>query len=207
MVFEVKLSMSLKDSYEKYRRSGIFFVITGPSGVGKTTIMEHTLGRDERLAYSISHTTRDRRPEEVDGEDYYFVDREEFERLKNEDKFLEWAEIYGDYYGTSRGEIGRIKREGRDPFLDIDVQGADQLRADPSVDAVFVFLAPPSLEELERRIVNRGAESSETRKRRMKVAREELSRIPEFDYLIVNKKLERAVEELEAVIKAERLKV
>lgn len=199
--------MSLKDSYESYRKNGIFFVITGPSGVGKTTIMDHTLKSDERLAYSTSHTTRDRRPEEFDGEDYYFVEREEFERLKKEDGFLEWAEIYGDYYGTSRREIDRIKREGRDPFLDIDVQGAAQLRADPSVEAVFVFLAPPSLEELERRIVHRGAESPEVREKRMEVARKELSRIPEFDYLIVNKKLKRAVEELEAVIKAERLKV
>ncbi|MBS3735708.1 MAG: guanylate kinase [Candidatus Bipolaricaulota bacterium] len=199
--------MSLKDSYESYRKNGIFFVITGPSGVGKTTIMDHTLESDERLAYSISHTTRDRRPEEVDGEDYYFVDREEFEGFRKEDRFLEWAEIYGDYYGTSREEIDRIKREGRDPFLDIDVQGAAQLRADPSVNPVFVFLAPPSLEELERRIDNRGAESPEVKEKRMGVAREELSRIPEFDYLIVNEKLKRAVEELEAVIKAERLKV
>ncbi|MFB6214952.1 MAG: guanylate kinase [Candidatus Bipolaricaulia bacterium] len=199
--------MSTNDSYAEYRRNGIFFVITGPSGVGKTTIMDRTLERDERLAYSISHTTRDKRPEEVDGEDYYFVDRGEFERFKKEDRFLEWAEIYGDYYGTSREEIDRIKSNGRDPFLDIDVQGADQLRADPSVDAVFVFLAPPSLEELEKRIVNRGAESPGTREKRIQVAREELSRIPEFDYLIVNEKLKRAVEELEAVIKAERLKV
>lgn len=199
--------MSLNDSYEEYRRKEIFFVITGPSGVGKTTIMDQVLGRDERLAYSISHTTRDKRTDEVEGEDYYFVDREEFERFREEDRFLEWAEVYGDYYGTSRGEIDRIKREGRDPFLDIDVQGAKQLRSDPSVDAVFVFLAPPSLEELERRISVRGAESSETRERRMRVAREEISRIPEFDYLIVNEELKKAVGDLEAVIKAERLKV
>ncbi|MCF7889653.1 guanylate kinase [Candidatus Bipolaricaulota bacterium] len=199
--------MSQNDSYEEHRRSGIFFVITGPSGVGKTTIMDHTLGSDGRLAYSVSHTTRDKRPDEVEGEDYYFVDREVFERFRKEDKFLEWAEIYGDYYGTSRKEIDRIKSEGRDPFLDIDVQGAEQLRADPSVDAVFVFLAPPSLEELERRIVDRGAESPETMERRMEVAQKELSRIPEFDYLIVNKKLKRAVGDLRAVIRAERLKV
>lgn len=199
--------MLLHDSYEEYRRKEIFFVITGPSGVGKTTIMDRVLGRDERLAYSISHTTRDKRTDEVEGEDYFFVDREEFERFREEDRFLEWAEVYGDYYGTSRGEIDRIKREGRDPFLDIDVQGAKQLRSDPSVDAVFVFLAPPSLEELERRIADRGAESSEIRERRMEVAREEISRIPEFDYLIVNEELKKAVGDLEAVIKAERLKV
>lgn len=199
--------MLLHDSYEEYRRKEIFFVITGPSGVGKTTIMDQVLGRDERLAYSISHTTRDKRTDEVEGEDYFFVDREEFERFREEDRFLEWAEVYGDYYGTSRGEIDRIKREGRDPFLDIDVQGAKQLRSDPSVDAVFVFLAPPSLEELERRIADRGAESSEIRERRMEVAREEISRIPEFDYLILNEELKKAVGDLEAVIKAERLKV
>lgn len=199
--------MPRKDNYSQYRRTGIFFVITGPSGVGKTTIMERALERDENLAYSVSHTTREKRPGEVDGEDYHFVDGGEFETLKDDGGFLEWAEIYGDYYGTSRGEIETIKREGSDPFLDIDVQGAEQLRADPSVDAVFVFIAPPSLEELERRIVDRGAEGTKTIEKRMEVARDELTRIPEFDYLIVNEKLEKAVKDLEAVINAERLKI
>ena len=199
--------MEATGPYEEYRRSGIFFVITGPSGVGKTTVMDMTLGKDERLSYSISHTTRSRRPDEVDGEDYHFVDRRDFESLRGEGGFLEWAEVYGDYYGTSRREVEEIKSRGCDPFLDIDVQGAAQLRSDSSVDAVFVFLAPPSLEELERRIVNRGAEGADSRKERMRVAREELSRISEFDYLIVNEELDRAVADLRAVIKAERLRV
>jgi len=199
--------MSLNDTYEEYRRKGIFFVVTGPSGVGKTTIMDRVLERDDRLTYSVSHTTRDKRPGEVSGEDYYFVNREKFEGYRDDGRFLEWAEIYGDYYGTSREEIEKIKREGRDPFMDIDVQGAEQLRSDNSLDGIFVFLAPPSLEELERRIVARGAEGSEVRETRIQVAREELSRIPEFDYLIVNKELKKAVDSLEAVIRAERLKV
>jgi len=199
--------MSLNDNYEEYRRKGIFFVVTGPSGVGKTTIMERVLERDDQLTYSVSHTTRDKRPGEVNGEDYYFVDREKFEGCRDDGRFLEWAEIYGDYYGTSREEIEKIKSEGRDPFMDIDVQGAEQLRKDSSLYGVFVFLAPPSLDELERRIVARGAEGSETRETRIRVAREELSRISEFDYLIVNKELKKAVDSLEAVIRAERLKV
>lgn len=199
--------MSSNDFYEEYRRSGIFFVITGPSGVGKTTIMDRVLEKDERLAYSISHTTRNKRPGEVDGEDYHFVDRREFEEIIEKDGFLEWAEFCGDYYGTSRGEIESIKREESDPFLDIDVQGARQLRSDPSIDAVFVFLAPPSLEELERRITDRGSETEGTIEKRISIARNELSRIPEFDYLIVNKELNKAVNHLEAVIRAERLKV
>lgn len=199
--------MSPNDSYEEYRRNGIFFVITGPSGVGKTTIMDRALEGDERLAYSISHTTRNKRSGEVDGEDYHFVDRREFEEIIENDGFLEWAEFCGDYYGTSREEIESIKREESDPFLDIDVQGARQLRSDPSLDAVFVFLAPPSLKELKRRITDRGAETEDTIEKRISIARKELSRIPEFDYLIVNKELKKAVSDLEAVIRAERLRV
>lgn len=199
--------MSINDSYGEFRRDGIFFVITGPSGVGKTTIMDHVLEKDERLDYSTSHTTREKRPGEIDGEDYHFVDKEEFHEIIDESGFLEWAEVYGDYYGTSRAEVESIKEGGRDPFLDIDVQGARQLRDDTSLDAVFVFLAPPSLDELERRIFDRGAESPERVEKRMEVAREEIKRIPEFDYLIENEVVEEAVSDLEAVIRAERLKV
>ncbi len=192
---------------EDYRRKGIFFVITGPSGAGKTTIMEEALQRDDRLAYSVSHTTRGRRPKETDGEDYYFIDPEEFTRMREDGDFLEWAEIYGDYYGTSRAEIERIEESGRDPFLDIDVQGAAQIREVPGVEAVFLFIAPPSLEELERRIVNRGSESSKALRKRISLAEEELSRVPEFDYLIVNEELDDSVADLRAIIRAERLKI
>lgn len=199
--------MSFNELYENYRREGIFFVVTGPSAVGKTTIMEEVLSQDEDLAYSVSHTTRKERPNEIDGEDYYFVTKEEFVRLKQEGGFLEWAEIYGDYYGTSREEITRIKEDGLDPFLDIDVQGAEQVRNDPSVDAVFVFIAPPSLDELEYRIDERGMEGPESKEERLDLARDELTRIPEFDYLVVNENLEEAIDDLRSVIRGERLKV
>ncbi|MFW6104727.1 MAG: guanylate kinase [Candidatus Bipolaricaulota bacterium] len=199
--------MNINGLYEDYRREGIFFVVTGPSGVGKTTLMEKLLGRDEGLSYSVSHTTRKQRPNEIDGEDYYFVGEEEFFRIKNEGGFLEWAEIYGDYYGTSRGEVERIRASGLDPFLDIDVQGAEQVRNNSAVDAVFIFIAPPSLEELETRIDNRGAEGSESREKRLNLARDELTRIPEFDYLIVNQHLGQAADDLESVIRAERIKI
>ncbi len=194
-------------TFEDYRRQGIFFVVTGPSGVGKTTVMERLLEADEGLTYSVSHTTRDPRPNEVHGEDYYFVDEEEFERVRAQSGFIEWAEIYGDYYGTSREEVDRIRREGLDPFLDIDVQGAEQLRDDSELDAVFVFLAPPSLEDLEKRISRRGSESEERMRERLRVAGDEITRIPEFDYLVVNDDLEVTVSQLYSVVSAERLKV
>ncbi len=192
---------------EEYRREGIFFVITGPSGAGKTTIMETVLDSDNRLSYSVSHTTREKRKGETDGEDYHFIEVDEFKEMKQSREFVEWAEIYGDYYGTSKAEIDRIEGNGRDPFLDIDVQGAAQIRRNPEVNAVFLFVAPPSIEELRRRIENRGTESEETLNKRIRVARKELDRIREFDYLIVNEELDRAITDLRAIIRAERLKV
>lgn len=199
--------MNINGLYEDYRREGIFFVVTGPSGVGKTTLMERLLGRDDGLCYSVSYTTRKQRPNEVDGKDYYFVGQEEFSRIKNEGGFLEWAEIYGDYYGTSGSEIEKIRESGLDPFLDIDVQGAEQVRNNSGVYAVFIFIAPPSLDELETRIDNRGAEGSESREKRLNLAREEITRIPEFDYLIVNQDLEQAADDLQSVIRTERIKI
>ncbi|MCF7875556.1 guanylate kinase [Candidatus Bipolaricaulota bacterium] len=192
---------------KEYRREGIFFVITGPSGAGKTTIMETVLGSDNRLSYSVSHTTREKRKGESEGEDYHFIEVDEFKKMKQEGEFVEWAEIYGDYYGTSKAEIDRIEGNGRDPFLDIDVQGAAQIRNNPEVKAVFLFVAPPSIEELRRRIENRGTENEETLNKRIRVARKELNRIREFDYLIVNEELDSAVADLRAIIRAERLKV
>lgn len=194
-------------SYAEFRRGSIFFVVTGPSGVGKTTVMEKLLERDERLTYSISHTTRKPRPDETHGEDYYFIEESEFEALREKGGFLEWAEIYGDYYGSSRDEVAEVKEKGLDPFLDIDVQGAEQLRGDPELEAVFIFLAPPSLGELEKRITGRGAENTESIRERLQVAEEEVDRIREFDYLVVNEDLQKTVSLLESVIKAERLKV
>ncbi len=199
--------MDANSRYEEYRNESIFFVVTGPSGVGKTTVMERLLEGDDRLTYSISHTTREARPDETHGEDYYFVGESEFENLQEKDGFLEWAEIYGDYYGTSRQEVAKIRKKGLDPFLDIDVQGAAQLRNDPELEAVFIFLAPPSLEELKRRITGRGAESSETIRKRLRVAEEEINRIREFDYLVVNEDLDETLSLLGSVVKAERLKV
>ncbi len=189
------------------RREGIFFVITGPSAVGKTTLMEKILASDDRLSYSVSHTTRENRRSELDGQDYHFVRKEEFEQIRDEDGFLEWAEIYGEYYGTSRAEIERIKDRGLDPFLDIDVQGAKQLREKVSKKAVFIFIGPPSVEELRRRVEERGSEDRETQEKRMEVAMQELRRAGEFDYLLINDKLDRALSDLKSIIRAERLKI
>lgn len=188
-------------------RSGIFFVITGPSAVGKTTLMEEVMSTDDRLSYSVSHTTRDRREGERDGRDYHFVDEEEFQKIVDGSGFLEWAEIYGDYYGTSVAEVEGIKSRGLDPFMDIDVQGAEQLREKASDQAVFIFVGPPSVDELRRRVENRGSEGKAEQERRMRVALDELNRAEEFDYLLINDDLDSAVRDLRSVIRAERLKI
>jgi len=169
--------------------------------------MEKVLASDDRLSYSVSHTTRENRRSELDGQDYHFVRKEEFEQIRDEDGFLEWAEIYGEYYGTSRAEIERIKDRGLDPFLDIDVQGAKQLREKVSKKAVFIFIGPPSVEELRRRVEERGSEDRETQEKRMEVAMQELRRAGEFDYLLINDKLDRALSDLKSIIRAERLKI
>lgn len=188
-------------------REGIFFVITGPSAVGKTTLMEKVLAGDDGLSYSVSHTTREKRASELDGQDYHFVSKEEFKRIRYDGGFLEWAEIYGDYYGTSRAEIERIRDKGLDPFLDIDVQGAEQLRDKVSEKAVFIFIGPPSVKELRRRVEERGSEDRKTQVKRMEVAMEELRRAGEFDYLLINDQLDRALSDLRSIIRAERLKI
>lgn len=188
-------------------RRGIFFVITGPSAVGKTTLMERIMTSDDRLSYSTSHTTRSRREGERDGRDYHFVTENEFNRMVDEGGFLEWAEIYGDYYGTSIAEIERIKEDGLDPFLDIDVQGAAQLRKKEEVQAVFIFVGPPSVEELRNRVRNRGSEGEEEQKKRMEVAMSELKQAEEFDYLLINDDLDESLRDLKSIIRAERLKI
>ncbi len=188
-------------------REGVFFVITGPSAVGKTTLMEEVMATDEGLRYSVSHTTRERREDERDGRDYHFVEVDEFQRIIDAGRFLEWAEIYGDYYGTSIAEIERIKSEGLDPFMDIDVQGAEQLREKVGDQAVFIFVGPPSVDELRRRVRNRGSEDEAEQENRMRVALDELKRAEEFDYLLINDDLETALRDLRSIIRAERLRI
>ena len=178
------------------------FVVTGPSGAGKTTLISRALGDVPGLRFSVSHTTRTPRPSEIDGRDYHFVGPKQFERMRRDGRFAEWAEVHGHFYGTSRKELAAGSGKN-DVLLDIDVQGARQIRqAVP--EAVMVFILPPSRAELARRLKKRGQDDLETVARRLRKAGEEIAAFAEFDYLIVNDEIERAARELESVVLAAR---
>jgi guanylate kinase len=182
---------------------GIPFVVSAPSGTGKTTVCRRALARDAGIAFSISHTTRKQRPGEQDGRDYHFVSQGEFRRLVAENAFVEHAEYAGNLYGTSWASLDTPLAAGRDLLLEVDVQGALQLR-ERRRDARFVFLLPPSREELVRRLTGRGTDAPEAIARRLAAVDTELRAVHAFDYAIVNDDLERATEALLAVIAAER---
>ncbi len=184
---------------------GLLIVISAPSGTGKTTLVHMLLKEFPDLEFSVSYTTRPPRPGEVDGKDYHFVDRKTFERMIEEGDFLEWAEVYGNLYGTSRTQVLRALNEGRDVILDIDTQGALQVKKN-FPEAVLIFILPPSLKELERRLRSRGTDDEETIERRLKIAREEIRRAPLYDYIVVNDVLEVAYENLRSIIRAEKLR-
>jgi len=184
---------------------GLLIVISAPSGTGKTTLVHMLLKEFPDLEFSVSYTTRPPRPGEVDGKDYHFVDRKTFERMIEEGDFLEWAEVYGNLYGTSRTQVLRALNEGRDVILDIDTQGALQVKKN-FPEAVLIFILPPSLKELERRLRSRGTDDEETIERRLKIAKEEIRRAPLYDYIVVNDVLEVAYENLRSIIRAEKLR-
>jgi len=176
--------------------AGVLFIVSSPSGGGKTSIIKRTMESLEaegwRCHFSVSHTTRARRLSEVDGRDYHFVERPEFLAMVERGEFLEWAEYAGNLYGTSKKEVeGRLER-GVDVFLDIDVQGAQQVKTSIP-DAVKVFIYPPSYEELKRRLVDRGQDSMEAIRKRLRWALKELRFVGDFDYAIINDRLDRAV--------------
>ena len=184
---------------------GLLIVISAPSGTGKTTLVHMLLKEFPDLEFSVSYTTRPPRPGEVDGRDYHFVDRKTFERMIEEGDFLEWAEVYGNLYGTSRTQVLKALNEGKDVILDIDTQGALQVKKN-FPEAVLIFILPPSLKELERRLRNRGTDDEETIERRLKTAREEIRRASLYDYIVVNDVLEVAYENLKSIIRAEKLR-
>lgn len=181
-------------------------MLAGPSGTGKSTILERVFAADGRLSFSVSHTTRPARPGEIDGQSYHFVSPETFTEMIVEDAFAEWAEVHAvNRYGTSKGEIQRLCDAERDIVFDVDVQGAASLRkAYP--DCVTVFILPPSMQILERRLRGRGTESEASIARRLDSARRELAHAPGFDYLIVNDDIDRAAGTLQAIIRAERMR-
>lgn len=184
-------------------QQGIPFVVAAPSGTGKTTVCRQVVERDGRIAFSVSHTTRRRREGEVDGQDYHFVDEPEFRKMVEEGKFLEWAEYNAHLYGTSWKAIDRGLAGGRELLLEIEVQGARQVRV-RRPDARLIFLLPPSMEKLESRLAGRGTDSAEEIRRRLEVAKSELEAIGDFDYAVTNDDLERCVANLLEIIRAER---
>ncbi len=183
---------------------GTIFILSAPSGGGKTTILKRVMAAMTGLVFSISHTTRLARPNEQDGQDYYFIDRQQFLDIRDQrpSGFIEWAEVHGNLYGTSRREVEQRISAGFDVILDIDVQGARQVRKD--MDCLSVFIAPPTINELEKRLRQRGTESEEILQVRLANAKEELQAASEYDYLIINDKLDDAVKALSSVIVAQR---
>ncbi len=183
--------------------TGTLFVISAPSGAGKSTILHRVLADLPAVAFSVSHTTRKPRPGEEHGRDYFFVSPEEFASMREKGAFLEAAEVHGNWYGTSRQAVRDLQAQGLDVLLDIDVQGAEQVRAAGNT-AVFLFIAPPSLAELERRLRGRGTDSEDVIRLRLANARRELLAASRYDHVIVNDDLDRAVAMVEAVILARR---
>lgn len=184
---------------------GTLFIVTAPSGAGKTTLVSGLLARDSQVRLSISYTTRSPRDGEVDGQHYHFVDVPTFRALRDKGEFLEWAEVHNNYYGTSKNWLEAQIRDGKDLLLEIDWQGAQQVRR-LFPKAVGVFILPPSVEELERRLRDRGTDSEEVIARRVLAARGEMRHVAEFDYVIINEDLPTALEDLVAVVKASRLR-
>jgi len=183
----------------------VLLILSSPSGAGKTTLTRMLQQRFPELAFSVSHTTRKARPNEVDGRDYHFVARDEFERMVAGGAFLEWAEVHGNLYGTSHTEIARTSGvDGcRGMIFDIDFQGARQIRS-KIPDVLTVFILPPSMQELERRLRGRASETDEVVQRRFQAARREIEHYGLFDYLVVNDTIDEAFDELRSIITAER---
>jgi guanylate kinase len=193
-------------NHKKIERRGLMFVLSSPSGAGKTTLSRMLLGADSNIELSISVTTRAKRRGETDGRDYHFIDRARFEAMVNNGDLLEWAEVFGHCYGTPRRPVEKALRAGRDVLFDIDWQGTQQLREKARDDLVSVFILPPSAKELERRLHTRALDSDDIIGARMAKAADEMSHWPEYDYVIVNTDKDLAFAEVRAILAAERLK-
>lgn len=183
--------------------SGVLLIVAAPSGAGKSTLVNALLAAEPSMQLSISHTTRTPRPGEGEGRHYHFVDRAAFDRLVATDAFLEHAEVHGNGYGTARGHVAEALESGRDVILEIDWQGARQVR-ERMPGVVSVFILPPSRAELERRLRARATDSEATIARRLAGSREEMAHALEFDYLVVNDRFEQALDDLRAIVHAER---
>lgn len=183
----------------------MLFVVSGPSGCGKSTLVRRVIQEMDDVHFSVSHTTRKKRPTEEEGRDYYFIDGHKFQDMVRNGRMLEWAEVHGHFYGTSRGEVKKKSASG-DVLLDIDVQGAAQVR-ERAKKTQFIFILPPRFQELKKRLEQRGEDDEETIARRLKTAQKEIRHYSDFDYIVINDKLEQAVFECKAVITAARCRM
>ncbi|MBP3400562.1 MAG: guanylate kinase [Selenomonadales bacterium] len=189
------------------QQEGLLIVVSGPSGAGKGTICKRLLEKNPNLGYSISATTRAPRTGEVNGINYWFLSKEEFQKMISEDGLLEWAEVYGNYYGTPAQKVKDSLAEGKNILLEIDTQGAALVRK-KFPEGVYIYILPPSLEELKRRIIGRGTDSEESIERRLSCAREEMGCASEqYNYLVLNDEVELAVERVETIIEAEQYQI
>lgn len=187
-------------------RRGFLLILSSPSGAGKSSLTKRLMAWDPSLSFSVSATTRAPRPGEVDGRDYYFRSRPEFEALIASGQMLEHAEVFGNFYGSPRGPVEEAMLAGRDTVFDIDWQGGQQIRQAMRDDVVSIFILPPSIAELENRLRGRAQDSDEVIAGRMAKSRDEISHWAEYDYVLVNHDLDAAEDELKAIVRAERLK-
>jgi guanylate kinase len=187
-------------------RRGLMFIMSSPSGAGKTTISRMLLEHDAHIRMSISVTTRKPRPGEVDGKDYIFVDQAEFDRMVADGEFLEWAQVFGNCYGTPKAQVKAGLKDGQDYLFDIDWQGTQQLYQKLERDVVRVFLLPPSIDELRRRLTGRGTDSAEVIAGRMARARSEISHWDGYDYVVVNDDIQACFEKVTDILAAERMR-
>jgi guanylate kinase len=187
-------------------RRGIMLVLSSPSGAGKTTLTRNLLEQEENVALSVSVTTRARRPSEIDGVHYHFKTKQQFEGMRDSGQLLEWAEVHGNYYGTPREPVEKALAAGRDVLFDIDWQGTQQLYAKMRDDVVSVFVLPPSADELKMRLERRAEDSESIIAERLRNAAEEFRHWNEYDYILVNRDLDKSFTRLRSVLTAERLK-
>jgi guanylate kinase len=195
-----------EDKIATITRRGLMLVLSSPSGAGKTTLSRKLLDADANVELSVSITTRPQRPGEVDGRDYHFIDRERFDAMVKKGELLEWAEVFGNLYGTPRAPVEEALAAGRDVLFDIDWQGTQQLREKVRGDMASIFVLPPTIRELERRLRARALDNERVIKGRMAKAGDELSHWPEYDYVIINDDIEKAFAQVCAVLGVERLK-
>ncbi|UHS56164.1 guanylate kinase [Agrobacterium vaccinii] len=187
-------------------RRGLMLVISSPSGAGKSTIARNLLEKDKNISLSVSVTTRARRQSEIDGIHYHFISKRDFERMREGEELLEWAEVHGNFYGTPREPVEAAMEEGKDMLFDIDWQGAEQLQDKMKADVVSIFILPPTMTELQSRLHRRAEDTEEVIQTRLANSRSEIEHWRDYDYVILNDDLQAAFEAIEAIVKAERVR-